>query len=366
MSNRGKHRRWPTATLSCKPLDLWPPPDRAAWANATTVGSVLDPGGWASDWASATLRKTVSDYGRWLAWLETQGELDPSLTPGARATRERVAGYLNDQKSRLSSFSVQANLQGLGDALRVMTETQVFGWVTRGAARLRTHATSTKKKRQKLKPSDKLVDLGLNLMDEADCLSEADMPAAALQFRNGLIIALLAYCPLRAKNLAAITLGQHLAKRGGMWWLIFPAEETKQRRPLETPFPASLGAALERYLAEYRPALTAKGAHRGSAGNALWISQDGGALTTFGISQAICRLTKAAFGSHINQHLFRDCAATMIAIDDPDHVHIIPAILGHSSMATSERHYNQARSLEAGRRYHATLGAVRANKRRAV
>jgi integrase len=268
-------------------------------------------------------------------------------------------------QSHLSSFTVQSNLQGIGEVLRVMTETQAFRWVTRGAARLRTHATSTKNKRQKMKSPDQLVDLGLNLMAKADCLSEADIPAAALQFRNGLIIALLAYCPLRAKNLAAITLGQHLVKRGGIWWLVFAAEETKQRRPFETPFPASLGTALERYLADYRPALTAKGAHRGTAGRALWISQDGGALTSFGIGQAVCRLTKAAFGAHINQHLFRDCAATMIAIDDPDHVHIIPAILGHSSMTTSERHYNQARSLEAGRRYHATLGMVRAHKRRA-
>ncbi len=308
----------------------------------------------------------MSDYGRWLAWLETRDGLDPSLAPSARVTKERVAGYLREMQSQVSSFTVQSTLQGLGEVLRVMTETHTFRWVTRGAARLRAHATSTKNKRQKMKSPDQLVDLGLNLMAEANYLSEADMPAAALQFRNGLIIALLAYCPLRAKNLAAITLGQHLVKRGGIWWLIFAAEETKQRRPFETPFPVNLETALERYLADYRPALAAKGAHHGSAGGALWISQDGGALTAFGINQAICRLTKAAFGAHINPHLFRDCAATMIAIDDPDHVHIIPAILGHSSMATSERHYNQARSLEAGRRYHATLGAVRASKRRAV
>lgn len=31
-----------------------------------------------------------------------------------------------------------------------------------------------------------------------------------------------------------------------------------------------------------------------------------------------------------------------------------PAILGHSTLSTSERHYNQARGLEAGRRYHGT------------
>jgi integrase/recombinase XerD len=61
----------------------------------------------------------------------------------------------------------------------------------------------------------------------------------------------------------------------------------------------------------------------------------------------------------INPHLFRDCAATTIAIHDPEHVQIIAAILGHSSMTTSERHYIQASSLEAGRRYHAVLAESR-------
>ncbi len=42
---------------------------------------------------------------------------------------------------------------------------------------------------------------------------------------------------------------------------------------------------------------------------------------------------------------------------------MIPPILGHAGLATSERHYNQARSLEAGRRYQQTIAELR---RRAV
>ena len=141
--------------------------------------------------------------------------------------------------------------------------------------------------------------------------------------------------------------------------MIFGAEETKQKRPLEFPFPSSLETALEHYLACYRPILAAGGAHRGSAGQALWISQDGGVFTAAGMGQAIKRLTKAAFGAAINPHLFRDCAATTIAIHDPGHVQIIAAILGHASGVTSERHYNQAGSLEAGRQYHTVLTETR-------
>lgn len=359
MTMRGKPRHPYLQPRACMLVATWPEQDQAAWAKAIACGSPLEPGGWASSWAPLSRRKAMTDYGLWLAWLERQGELDFALAPELRATLERVRRYLTDLQSRLSSFTVQSRLQGLGDVLRVMTETQQFRWISRAAARLRTRAISTKNKRQKLKSSDQLVDLGVELMTQADVLFETRTHAAALLYRNGLAIAFLAYCPVRVANFAGIMIGEHLVKRGDRWWVIFTADETKQNRPLEFPFPSSLDAALEHYLACCRPILAARGAHRGSAGQALWISQDGGVFTRGGMAQAIERLTEAAFGFAINPHLFRDCAATTIAIHDPEHVQIIAAILGHSSMTTSERHYNQASSLEAGRQYHAVLAENR-------
>ena len=363
MSRRGKHRLTLQPSLVSKSVSAWPDLDQAAWAKAAKIGSPLEPGGWASLWAPLSRKKAETDYGRWIAWLERQGELDLALAPEARATRERVGRYLKHLQSRLSTFTVQSALQGLGDVLRVMTETQAFGWISKAAARLRARATSTKNKRQKIRSPDQLVDLGVGLMAGADVLGETDATGAALQYRNGLIIAFLAYCPIRAANLAMIAIGQHLVKRGDAWWLMFVAAETKQRKHLEFPFPVGLAPALEHYLMLHRPILAARGAHCGSAGAALWISQDGGVLTAGGMAQAIERLTKAAFGASINPHLFRDCAATGIAIDAPEHAHIIAPILGHSTPETSERHYNLARGLDARRQYHVILGTKRKNAR---
>jgi len=56
---------------------------------------------------------------------------------------------------------------------------------------------------------------------------------------------------------------------------------------------------------------------------------------------------------------FRDCAATEIAISAPDQVRLIMPILGHTTLMTSERHYNQAGSLQAGRRYARTIADLR-------
>ena len=45
--------------------------------------------------------------------------------------------------------------------------------------------------------------------------------------------------------------------------------------------------------------------------------------------------TAERFGQSLSPHLFRDCAATTIATDDPDHVAIIPSILGHTTSRTA-------------------------------
>jgi hypothetical protein len=53
--------------------------------------------------------------------------------------------------------------------------------------------------------------------------------------------------------------------------------------------------------------------------------------------------------------LFRDCAATSIAIDNPKHVGDASLVLGHAGHRMTEKHYNHARSLEASRRLARTL-----------
>jgi integrase/recombinase XerD len=77
------------------------------------------------------------------------------------------------------------------------------------------------------------------------------------------------------------------------------------------------------------------------------------------VYETIVGRTGTAFGQPVNPHLFRDCAATSIAIEDPEHVRIASQILGHRSTATTERYYNQARIVDAARRYQDFLLALR-------
>ena len=74
-------------------------------------------------------------------------------------------------------------------------------------------------------------------------------------FRNGLMVALLAYCPIRLKNFAALEIGRSFVNVDGTWWIVLTAAETKEKREDERPVPEELTNSIERYLQIYRPIL---------------------------------------------------------------------------------------------------------------
>ena len=53
---------------------------------------------------------------------------------------------------------------------------------------------------------------------------------------------------------------------------------------------------------------------------------------------------------------------TTLATDDPAHVRVGARLLGHSSLTTSEQHYNHATMLSAVAQYHETLAQLRGSK----
>jgi len=209
-------------------------------------------------------------------------------------------------------------------------------------------------KRQRMVPSESLLSYGAELMVTAEDLATGSLLKRACRFRDGLMIAVLAARPLRRRNFTRIEIDRHLVQVDGAYQLRFEGSETKTGEPIETPFPIALVPQLERYLTEFRPFLlgrTGRESERSLSASSLWISVHGVAMTEIGIYFAISQLTRKRFGHVVSPHMFRDSAATSIAIEDPEHVHIVRSVLGHSSLESGERHYIQARMLEASRRY---------------
>jgi len=98
---------------------------------------------------------------------------------------------------------------------------------------------------------------------------------------------------------------------------------TKTHTPLEILWPEELVAPLRTYLDVHRPlsvAINRRGAKL--AGDALWVSSRGSPLTELTIYNTIPCTHRKLSAKAINPHLFRDAAATTLAIADPAHVRV--------------------------------------------
>lgn len=345
---------------ACLKASEWPAPDRTLWNAALQIGDLLEPGGMRSHYAAISNRKVERGYGRWLTYLASIAQLNPDQAPGNRITRERVAAYVGALEALGNGTqTILARLQELYEAARAMAPDLDWSWIRRVASKIRARNIPVRDKRAKMIGDEKLVELGLTLMQVAE--EESTDRLCAIAFRDGLLIALLAMRPaMRRRNIAAMVIGQHLRQIGITWVVAFGENETKTGVALEFPWPEFLLPALERWLKHWRPVLLGlTGRWARPAGNALWISANGSPLTQQSIYDRIIRRTRFALGKGINPHLFRDCAATTLAYADPGHVGIAASLLGHRRFATTERYYLRAQMSEASRRLQQDLLSIR-------
>lgn len=314
-------------------------------------------GGGGAKWRPATRNFVERGYGGWLAWLQAEGRLDPGASPASRATRECVRAYLDALESNgLADYSKAARLQGLSDGLRVMESGSSVPFIGRAAGRISASAQRARDLRSRLRPPEEVLQLGLELMHRAEVEEVLPDLQRAIDFRDGLLIALWACRPLRIANLGSIEVDRSLVRAGKGYRLEFGAAEMKAGRPFSCTWPEPLLAALGRYLGHYRPQLLSRcrsgGRHAG-----LWPSQHGRAMMRSSVGQAIRIRTAAAFGTAVNPHLMRYMVATSVAERQPEQVADVAAILGHASLETSERHYIMAGSFHAAARFQTALAA---------
>ena len=333
---------------SCLKREAWPETDRRLWLTAITPGDLLDGGGERADFRPASNRKIEVGYGRYLGWLQYTGNLDPSEAPAARITKDRVAAYIDFLGTVNRRITLLARLQELHAAALVMGPGLDWGWIKRIESRVRARPSDARDKRHRIVDARDLLDLGVQLMAQSRTGTKRQR---ATLFRDGLLIALLSCRPLRRANITDLEIGRHVMRRGDQWWIMIEGDATKNWDPIDMPWPLDLVAALEAWLKLHRPFLVAaRGRWHSPAGDALWVSTDGSPLTQMALYDRVVEHTTNAFGHPINPHLFRDCAATTIAIEDPEHIQSAAALLGHRSLATTQQYYNQANALDAARR----------------
>jgi site-specific recombinase XerD len=116
--------------------------------------------------------------------------------------------------------------------------------------------------------SDVLVECGLTLTAEAEISATLSCLAKARQFRNGLMIAMLALHPIRLKNFASLEIGRDFLEIGGQWWIVLSPITTKEARSDERRIDETIVPAVRKYLSKYRPVLL----RESDQTDALWVS----------------------------------------------------------------------------------------------
>ena len=185
------------------------------------------------------------------------------------------------------------------------------------------------------------------------------------QYRDGLIICLLAARALRRRSFVAMQLGVHLFRGDAGWRIRLEPDDVKNRRWIEVGAPRTLEPWLDRYLSEIRPALlrrTKRGvdpACAAQANTALWPSADGTALTESGLTGAIWKRSGRKFTIPFATHRFRHAVGSYAPVDDPEHPGIATSLLAIGTRM-HEKHYNRARDHVAETKYHDALARERA------
>jgi integrase len=328
------------------PVSEWPEADRRAWEAACRPGSRLKPGGVASYLAEVSRDDFARRYGAFLGFLQRTHRLEPHHETATQVTLPNVEAYIADLKGRVRSVTIWNCIYKLRRAAELLAPTADFSWLAEIEKDLAL-VMQPRSKFERLMFTERLVEAGLTLVSEAQEFAKNDLTRAR-GMRNGLMIALLALCPIRPKNFAGLEIGHTFKEVDGSWWIALPANLTKSRRRDERRVPAWLNRYINTYLTQSRPVLLESSPRT----NALWISSTTGRrMTTKNLGTLISKITFETLGVDVSPHLFRTAAASTAAIYGGKTPHLASALLNHTDPRVTEEHYNRASTMSAATAY---------------
>jgi integrase len=347
MSTADKTKLTPRRKGRALPIESWPQADRKAWKAASQPATRLKPGGSAGHLEQVTREDHAQQYGYYLGFLYRNDLLEMDGPAAANVAASNVHAYLAELKTRMSSMTIHASICRLRRAAQYMAPARDLTWLAEIGKDLALVARP-RSKFDRLVLTEVLVQAGLELIDEAERSRNLTALARACRVRNGLMVALLAFCPIRRKNFAALEIGRSFVKIGGKWWIVLAATETKEKRADERPVDELLTSVIDRYIGEYRPLL----ARSDNAIAALWPSaNDGAPITAKAAARVISKTTLSRVGVRVSPHLFRTSAASSAAVHAGQNPHLASAVLHHTHPSLTIEHYNRATCMSAAEHF---------------
>ena len=333
----------------------WPEKDKQAWAEAQKPKKLLGPGGLASSWRPKTIMNIEKAYGTYLGWLKHKGQLDANLPMLERVNEKLIAAFIVEYHLGRSELTVAGAVSRVGFMLRACLPPDGIPGLSKLGYHMMNSAKPSKPKFPKLVPINQLIALGEKLMGEAKPLIGEGAYRDLMKYRDGLLIATFANRPKRLGEIASMRRGDNFIREDQCWRLVLSSSHTKTHIDEEFTFPKSMTEHYDFYFAKVRPQI---GKNTLASGEGwVWMGSQGHLINTR-ISETVTALTTKYLGKSVNPHLFRDCAATTIALESPEQVGITKGVLGHATLQTSQKYYNQAKSFDASAKLADTLAKI--------
>jgi integrase len=325
------------------PLDLWPEADRNAWNAACQPAARLKRGGAAGHLKPVTRQVHERHYGNFLGFLDRNGLLRRDAPAAANVTPENVDVYVAEAKARMSPRRSTSRYAACGARHDTWFQASTLpGWPK--SARTSPSWRRPRSKFDRAVLPERLIEAGLTLIQEAEHSQTMTKLAQATQVRNGLMVAMLGFHPIRRKNFAALEIGHSLVKIRGRWWIVLSAAETKENRADERRVNKLLIPFIDRYLDRYRPVLI----RPDSPPSALWLSSRHAArIADKYVATLIGATTLSTVGVKLSPHLFRTSAASAAAVYRGDNPYLGSALLHHTDPRVTNTYYNRATCLSA-------------------
>ncbi len=324
----------PSHKIRSVPIDQWPEADRSAWNAACRPAERLRRGGGASHLKEITRCDLARRYGYFLDYVARSEGVDPDVEAASYVTPDRADRFVAELQARVGSVTVYGSIYKLRRTAQLLAPGRDFSWLSEIENDLAL-IMQPKSKFNRLVYSQLLSEAGLTLMAEADHATHWSALARARQFRNGLMVGMLALHQMRLKNFVALEIGHSLRKITNAWWIVLSASETKENRADERPVDICLIHWIDRYLSIYRPIL----AGTDDAPASLWLSaNDGLAMSYWGVARVISQTTLATVGVDVSPHLFRTAGASTAAVFAGDNPFLASALLHHRDSRVTEEH----------------------------
>ena len=347
-----KYVKRPRRELLHLPIALWPQIDRELLEKAFSPGKDLfDEQGSGAHLRPRTIELARFAWRRWLGWLLRTNPVMLSRPPADRVAPELVKGFIEHLRETNGSVAVAAQIGFLHSACRYMMPDDDWSWLRRLKSRLEAVAQPKKKAPIPI-TSDRLADLGEEMMDEAEAriaelgqLKRSQQCSLARLHRDGLMICMEALFGPRRTSLAAMRLGTSLRKVGDVWIVDIEEENVKNAQRIRATLPLWLSQRLDTYLEFFRPLFRDATSH-----GSPWASQKGRMCGGEALYEAFRKRLWECAGLTLTLHDARRIGVTTWAIEDPETVGGARDLLGDKSAAVIAKHYNQAGSIEASRK----------------